>query len=341
MSFFTPLSTNTYLLVGKLETDSSWKQSLVSEVLQSYRAGLIEPVPHKVFPVSDLVQAYRYFSSKDRIGKVVISLEDDKAPIPVRPSEYSTIFDSNKVYLLVGCLGGLGRSLSRWMLARGARRLLFLGRSGCDKPSAKDLVSRLTTAGAHITVMRGDVSKPEDVAKAVSMCKSSGKPIGGVVQAAMGLNESVFADMSNDAWHTGIQPKWQGTLNLHNALQTVIDSLEFFLMMSSVSGTIGTATESNYCAGNSFLDAFAYYLRVQGLPAISVGLGMISEVGYLHENPEIEALLMRRGIQPLSEAEFLQVIDLALAENRISEQAQTKPWSGHILTGLEPLRARK
>lgn len=227
------------------------------------------------------------------------------------------------------------------MLARGARHFLFLGRSGCDKPTAKDLVSRLEAAGAHTTVVRGDVCKADDVAKAVSMCKATGKPIGGVVQAAMGLSESVFADMSNNAWHIGIQPKWQGTLNLHHALQTTKDSLEFFLMMSSVSGTIGTATESNYCAANSFLDAFAYYLRLQGQPAISIGLGMISEVGYLHENPEIEALLMRRGIQPLNEAEFLQVVDLALTENKNSDQAQIKPWSSHILTGLEPLRARK
>ncbi len=44
-----------------------------------------------------------------------------------------------------------------------------------------------------------------------------------------------------------------------------------------------------------------------------LALGMISEVGYLHENPKIEALLLRRGIQPLSEDEFLEVIDIALA----------------------------
>ena len=41
---------------------------------------------------------------------------------------------------------------------------------------------------------------------------------------------------------------------------------------------------------------------------------MISEVGSLHENPEIEALLLRKGIQPLNEEGFLQVLDLALCE---------------------------
>lgn len=58
---------------------------------------------------------------------------------------------------------------------------------------------------------------------------------------------------------------------------------------------------------------------------------MISEVGYLHENPEIEALLLRKGIQPLNEDEMLQVVDLAL-----SSEATAKPDEAHMLTGLEP-----
>ena len=62
---------------------------------------------------------------------------------------------------------------------------------------------------------------------------------------------------------------------------------------------------------------------------------MISEVGYLHENPEIEALLLRKGIQPLDEQEFLQVVDLAL----VSEAAHD-PADAHLLTGLEPAGVR-
>ena len=58
---------------------------------------------------------------------------------------------------------------------------------------------------------------------------------------------------------------------------------------------------------------------------------MISEVGYLHENPEIEALLLRKGIQPLNEEEMLQVVDFALAS-----EAAGGTDEAHMLTGLEP-----
>ena len=139
--------------------------------------------------------------------------------------------------------------------------------------------------------------------------------------------------MSNKAWHTGIQPKWSGTWNLHNALEG--HNLDFFLLTSSVSGSIGNATESNYSAANGFLDSFAQWRSRQGKPTYSVGLGMISEVGYLHEHPEIEALVMRRGVRPLTEDEMIQCIDLALTSDfHIPSDCN----ESHLLTGLEPSR---
>ncbi|KAB2571603.1 Highly reducing polyketide synthase easB [Lasiodiplodia theobromae] len=314
------------------------------ETLALYRAGEIKPAAIATYDVSDVAQAYRHFSSRDRMGKIVISFENLKSTIPLVPAQHASTFSPEKSYLLIGCLGGLGRSLSGWMLRRGARHFTFLGRSGTDKPSAQELITQLSSAGATVTVIRGDVVDAGAVQAAVDACTH---PIGGVVQAAMGLHEALFATMPHAAWHTGVQPKWRGTWNLHHALEKHAASLDFFLMTSSVSGSVGTATESNYCAANGFLDAFARWRRAQGKPAVAVGLGMVSEVGYLHENPEIEALLLRKGIQPLDEREFLQVVDMALAD-----AARVKPrWctdgsvgkelvEGHILTGLEPFGLR-
>lgn len=63
---------------------------------------------------------------------------------------------------------------------------------------------------------------------------------------------------------------------------------------------------------------------------------MISEVGYLHENPEIESLLLRKGIRPLNEDSFLQIVYLALKseqDGRIDDS--------HLLTGLESAAIRE
>ncbi|KFA45451.1 hypothetical protein S40293_10148 [Stachybotrys chartarum IBT 40293] len=328
-------------------SDRQWHRDVLQqrykEVLDLYRTGQIEALPTTVFDAADITRAYRHFSHKDRVGKIVVSMMNPESRIPVAVSSYTSVFDPRKVYLLVGCLGGLGRSLSRWMLTRGARKFVFLGRSGDDKPNAKRIVSLLESMGSDVTVcvVRGDVSKGVDVRTAVEACQKNG-PIGGVVQAAMGLHESLFYSMTNEAWQTAVRPKWEGTWNLHRAiaLQGYDKDLDFFLLTSSISGTVGTATESNYCAANSFLDAFAKWRREQGKPAVSVGLGMISDVGYLHENPDIEALLLRKGIQPLNEDEFLQAIDLSITEDMLVAHASNQGANAHILTGLEPFGLR-
>ncbi|KAI1081301.1 polyketide synthase-like protein [Whalleya microplaca] len=314
----------------------------MNEALSLYRSGQIQAAPITSFDVTDIAKAYSYFSSMDRVGKIVISMENPESRIPVVPSTYLTCFDQDKVYLLVGCLGGLGRSLSRWMMARGARNFVFLGRTGSERSAARELVSHIESVGAEVAVVRGDVSHLTDVTKAVDACRETGKPIGGVIQAAMGLQEALFYRMNSEAWHKAIQPKRTGTWNLHKALNGFDGALDFFLLTSSVTGSVGSVAESNYCAANAFLNAFARFRRCQGKPAVSIGLGMIEEVGYLHDNPKVEALLLRRGIQPFNENEFLQVIDLALSGDGISTDAQTSNDSSgsHVLTGLEPLGIR-
>ncbi|KAI1130710.1 polyketide synthase-like protein [Nemania abortiva] len=330
-----------------LSENESYRQLVADKIhqaLELYRARVIRLPPIRTFDVSEISQAYRYFSTRDRVGKVVISLEQPESLIRVSEPQYSTILDPTKVYLLIGCLGGLGRSLSRWMMARGARDFVFLGRSGCAKPKAKKIVSALREAGAQVSVVTGDIADRDAVDRAIMACKIGRKTIGGVVQAAMGLSEAIFSQMTNEAWHIGVRCKWAGTWNLHNALESHAEYPAFFLMTSSNSGSVGVATEANYCASNGFLDAFARWRRSRGQPAISVGLGMISEVGYLHENPNIEAILIRRGVQAMPENEFLQLIDLGLSQDLAffhGAKQNEDTVTGHILSGLESVGFRK
>ncbi|KAI2643562.1 reducing type I polyketide synthase 10 [Xylaria nigripes] len=332
-------------LGGLYSTDNEklhalWNR-LLSEVMVLYRSGKITAFePLRVFDISEITDAFRHFASRSRIGKIAINLENPNSKIRAQKMKHATQFDSEKSYVMIGCLGGLGRTLSRWMVSRGARKFAFLGRSGIKKAAARNLVHDLEAMGAECSVVTGDVCSAADVEAVVSAAASIGTTIGGVVQAAMGLNEAIFSNMPNEFWHTGIDPKVQGTWNLYNSLQSkgLSSNLDFFLFTSSVSGSVGTATESNYCAANHFLDAFARWLSSKGIPGMSLGLGMISEVGYLHDNPEIEALLLRKGIQPIDADELLQIVDLSLST--VGKQMGIHhPYdqlaASHMLTGLE------
>lgn len=312
-------------------------QKLLNESMGLVRSGAAKHCsPLEIFGASKIVQAFRHFSLGTRMGKVAVSFENGNSRLKVTPDRYETVLSPNKSYLMIGCLGGLGRSLSRWMMKRGARNFVFLNPSGLDKPVAQVLVHDLREQGAVADVVRGDVGDREDVERAIQAAR---QPIGGLVQAAMGLSQALWSSMSNKSWHASIRPKVQGTWNLHNAL---LDGgrdgeLDFFVMTSSISGTVGTATESNYCSSNAFLDSFARYRNSLGLPAISVGLGRISEVGYLHEHPDIERLMKRKGIAAINEDELLQIMDLALTHQhpRTWKCHHDNLVNSHLLTGIE------
>ncbi|KAJ5101225.1 polyketide synthase [Penicillium angulare] len=308
---------------------------LLSRVIALIRSGGIQPVhPLKTFTVGELESAFRCFNDPARMGKIVISFEDPTVMVPVIPERFATQLYPNKTYLMVGCLGGLGRSISQWMIRRGAKNFIFLGRSGTKKPAARCLIEMLEQQGAQCIVIQGDVTDANDVERAMS---AASLPFGGVIHAAMGLHEAIFTEMTHESWRTGTAAKIEGAWNLHNALSRSDREreLDFFAMTSSLNGKMGTATESNYCAANNFLDTFARYRRTLGRPAIAIGLGAIAEIGYLHEHSHIEQLVLRRGCRFLTESDVLQIFDLALSCAPTSAHPSDIVSQSLLYTGIE------
>lgn len=93
-------------------------------------------------------------------------------------------FHPDAAYILVGALGGLGHSLAAWMVERGAKRLVFVSRSGLDKPEAKQLVKDLEELGAAPEVVRCSVLDCKKLTQEIQKvsCRYS---IKGVIHAAM------------------------------------------------------------------------------------------------------------------------------------------------------------
>ena len=145
--------------------------------------------------------------------------------------------------------------------------------------------------------------------------------------------DGLFHSMSHDNWLTCIQPKVQGAMNLHQAFEDV--PLDFFVMTSSTSGTLGTPGQSNYAAANGFLDLLARHRVARGLPAASLVLPMVLGVGYVAEHPEIEEALKRKGIYGIGEEHLLESFEAAM-----SIQSAAQP-ADHVTVGLDPRELRK
>lgn len=146
--------------------------SLLQEMKDLLEHGVIAPIkPYKTFDVSEIVQAMRYFGTDPHIGKVVVTYERPDSMLRIEPPKEAVQLNGDATYMIVGGLGGLGRSLTMWMLDHGARNFVFLSRSGIKSPNseAAATIQYVKEAGGHAEAVTGDVAILEDVVRAVKV----------------------------------------------------------------------------------------------------------------------------------------------------------------------------
>ena len=210
-------------------------------------------------------------------------------------------------YLITGGLGGLGLRLATWMVSRGARHLVLLGRSPA-KPEAQQLLDRLRQQGAQITVAQADVTVAERVCQVLQEIDPS-TPLRGIIHAAGVLDDGVLMQQSWERFAPVLAPKVQGAWHLHEQTREV--PLDFFVVFSSDAALLGSGGQANHAAANACLDAFAYDRRAHGEPALSISWGGWSEIGAAALPPMVERIHIQ-GMDLLSPETGLQVLESAL-----------------------------
>jgi hypothetical protein len=123
-----------------------------------------------------------------------------------------------------------------------------------------------------------------------------------------------MSQMTFDEWQTSVQPKAQGTWNLHHATHSA--DLDFFLLFSSICGITGQWGQGNYNAANSFLDAFVNYRHGQNLPASVIDIGFMGSIGMAVKSDALMKNLKRSGYYFLNERHLIDALTISLAHSR-------------------------
>lgn len=137
-----------------------------------------------------------------------------------------------------------------------------------------------------------------------------------------GLQDSILERMTVADYEAATKPKVEGSWNLHQLLKNT--HLDFFIMLSSLAGVFGHSSQSNYSAGGCFQDALAFYRNSQGLPAVSIDLGVVESIGYVAEHDGTAERMHKMGYTILRESDVLEAV----------ESAMVSPFSGQILLGI-------
>nr|WP_308297125.1 SDR family NAD(P)-dependent oxidoreductase [Streptomyces sp. UNOB3_S3] len=251
--------------------------------------------------------------------------------------------------LVTGATGALGGILARHLVTQhGARHLLLLSRRGADAPGAAELREELTELGATVTLAAVDVVDRAALADVIAGIPAE-HPLTAVVHTAGVLEDGVIAQMTPEQLTTVLRPKIDAAWNLHELTKDLPD-LSAFVLYSSVAGLLGTAGQSNYAAGNTFLDALAEHRRANGLPGTSLAWGLWADTSSIagHLAEADLRRLARSGLLPLNAKEAMELYDAApatgeavLAVTRLDTAALRRGEPPVLLSGMVRTPARR
>ena len=159
--------------------------SLLAQCMDIFRRGLIKPIqPSTLFEASQIEEAFRYMQKGQHIGKIVVRMATHAHELQSTAKMRNLVLNPDASYMLIGGLGGLGQSISSWMVEKGAKHLVFLSRSAGVSKKDQAFISELTSQNCSVQVFSGSVANLQDVKNAV---ENAGRSIAGVLQMSMVL----------------------------------------------------------------------------------------------------------------------------------------------------------
>ncbi len=262
-------------------------------------------------------------------------------------------FRSGGAYLITGGLGGLGLVFAEFLAREHGARLALLGlsplppreewadwiahRGDHDRVSARiRKVQELEALGAEVLVLAVDVADEEQMRQAVAQVRARFGDLHGVIHAAGLAGGGLIQLKTHETAARVLAPKIRGTLALDAALAG--QPIDFLLLCSSTISIVGGLGQVDYCAANSFLDAFAQERALRGgTRTVSINWGAWQEVGmavaaglapgaktavaaerYIH--PLLDRCQREMAEQTIYETDFNAARQWAVAEHRVLGQ---------------------
>ncbi len=319
-----------FYLVVDLVRESQEQPELINSMLHQLRDkfdhGLLQPPPLQLFPMEEVISAFRYMQQAKHIGKIVVTQTTQQFDAN---TEKPLSFRSDATYLITGGMGGMGLLVARWMISKGAKHLVLVGRRSPDE-AAREKLTELEMAGASVVVEQVDVSEVTELARVLHNIENSKLPLAGIIHSAGMLSDGVLSNQTWSSFKKVMDPKVQGAWHLHQLTQN--QPLDFFVLFSSAASLLGSSGQGNHSAANGFLDGLAHYRRAMGLPGLSLHWGAVSRVGEAAERGA-DVRAHKQGMGVISPPQVLESLELLM-----SGSARTEGNLSDVEVGVVPIQ---
>jgi NADPH:quinone reductase-like Zn-dependent oxidoreductase/NAD(P)-dependent dehydrogenase (short-subunit alcohol dehydrogenase family)/acyl carrier protein len=299
-------------------------RQMLAALLDLFERGVLRPPPVSTWDLRRAPDAFRHLAEARHIGKVVLT-------VPAADHAW----DTTRAVLITGGHGRLGRLVAGHLVAgHGVRQVVLMGRRLPEPGGPEALaVEELAETGAEVRTVACDAGDRDALDAALAELARDGVRIGGVVHAAGVLDDGVLASITPDKLDRVLRPKVDAALNLDAATRDL--GLSAFVVFSSLAGTLGTAGQAGYAAGNAFLDGLVESRRAAGRPGTSVVWGLWQGGLASDLTAADTARMARTGVLPLSDKRGLDLLDAAV--RRDAAVAVAAEWALDGLREVPPM----
>src|SRR3989338_5677762 len=230
-----------------------------------------------------------------RLNKASLVDEKEAKDQATQIQKVKSIITHNKTVVITGGTGGLGLHIAEVLADHEVQNIVLLSRSGAQSQRAISVIESLQKCNVNIQVVRGDVNKAE-ISKTLDWIDQHVAPIASIIHTAGLVRDGVVLQQTWDNFAAVLLPKVQGTWNLHRWSIEHRETVQSFVVFSSIAALFGSPGQANYSAANAFMDALCKWRKAHGYPATSIDWGLWSGEG-MASNGEVDLVTdtERRG----------------------------------------------
>ena len=301
--FAANLSYHAYDLDQRLAADPHGVAATLRLVLSAFEAGDLTPLPVTCFPDQMAEEAFRHMLASRHMGKLVVAPPTPRAKRSARP-----VRDD---WVILGGTGGVGLAVAQELLRKGAARVHLVSRS----PELPQGLQLPPADRARIILCAADASDPQALQAVFDEMRTQGQRLGGVIHAAMILRDRAVKDLDRAEADQVITAKLGVAITLDRCLRSMPEQPDHVVFFSSIAAQLGNHGQISYAASNAAMDVIARNRRQDGLPALAIGWGPISDRGYLTRNSAVATQLSKQeGLRLLTMRDVIAEMFRAIVE---------------------------
>lgn len=289
---------------------------IFAKIVQQFEKRAFVPLPYSVFDADRVAEAFQLMQQSGHVGKIIVRPPIGGLAVAMRKD---FAISSKKTHIVTGAFGGFGLETAKWLVDKGARHLVLLGRRGAATPEAQAVLAEFIARGVTVVADPCDVTDRGALEQLLEVVHASMPPIAGVIHEAMVLDDAILANLDAGRFHRVLAPKVAGVENLEALLHR--EQLDYFVLFSSVTTLIGNPGQGNYVAANAYMEGVARRRRQNGLPALAIGWGPITDVGVVARDEKLQSGLQKlTGVTGMRAREALEFMAQALAQPTTSPE---------------------